>query len=699
VPPAPVRLVTYAWGRRYIDRLLDFALASVLAPGNLPALARAFDCTVVVVTEKNLFDYVRAHPIARQVEAVCPLRLVALDDLIAEPWQYGFTVAYSLFRGFADLGAAMTDTYMLFLNADFIVADGSYERLVPHILEGERVLLSPSYCVVEEQVRPLLLERRDPTTGSLAFPPRELAQLIIDHRHNTIRAKTANQHLVHFEYMDQFYWLVDEHTLLGHQMPISLIGMRPEEALTDLTTFWDWGTVYDFCPSRQLMALGDSDEFLMMEMRAEDTYCDSIRPGARSPRATAAKLATYITQYQVDSVRFPLTVHSRELPAGVEAARASLRAYAEKILGLLPTTPIDHRNHSHWDYHKSYFQKYQATQVTRAEQTRLKAEMSRLEDEYRSVVESVTQRYEPKLQALREALARLEPDGQSLGASAPTPDRSEPGQNTTNGSDKAQSANGRHEEPQTATAAPAAVPTAPRAAGAFKRLSRCLFGSFPYTRPWHPLHLPYRRLSLALKCARERGTSSILAVCEPQSALACTVVSLPGTHAWMSVSDLQRGDAVGVLSGSPSFDLCIIELASADVAQTRDLYRAVLPHMDRHGTVVIHGSNLELASRKFWERTLIQSQIGNTHGVDVHYSGSWAGVRAVKLLRLAYRIRSSQQAGSGYYQIPLLAGVAAAIVPLALAARAQERGTARTASSIPLECTGVTIEIGVGAEL
>ena len=154
MPRDPVRLVTYAWGRRYIDKLLEYTLASVLAPGNLPALAEEFDCTVVGVTEKNFFNYVEAHPVAKRIKSICPIRLLPLDDLIGEPWQYGISLAYALFRGFAELGLAMTETYILFLNADFVLADGSYERLIPHMRRGERVLLAPSYCTVARRAAP-----------------------------------------------------------------------------------------------------------------------------------------------------------------------------------------------------------------------------------------------------------------------------------------------------------------------------------------------------------------------------------------------------------------------------------------------------------------------------------------------------------------------------------------------------------------
>src|SRR5262249_43150824 len=113
-----VRFVAYAWGRHYVKDLLDFALSAALAPGNLPAVAAVFDCTAVIVTEEKVFDYVRAHPTTRKLEQISPVELVPLDDLVSDPWQYGMTVSYALQRGFAALGPAMTETYILFLNAD-----------------------------------------------------------------------------------------------------------------------------------------------------------------------------------------------------------------------------------------------------------------------------------------------------------------------------------------------------------------------------------------------------------------------------------------------------------------------------------------------------------------------------------------------------------------------------------------------------
>lgn len=354
-PPKQVRLVTYAWGHHHVDDLLNYTLASVLAPGNLPALARVFECAVTVVTEEAFFDDIRNGSIGRALADICFLRLVSLDDLISEPWQYGMTISHSIFRGFEDLGPAMTDTFLLFLNADFVLSDRSYEHLIDRILQGQRAILAPSYCTVEERVRPILDDRKK--DGVLLLSGRQLAKIILENCHNTIRAKTVNQTLIEYEHADQFYWRVDSNTLIGHQLPIALIGLRAERHVTSVNTFWDWGMVYEFCPSRHITAIADSDEFLMLELRPEMRSIEAIRLGRTTPREIARRTTGYITEYQVDSAKFQLLLHSENLPKHIDVAQHNLRRFVGAVLRDLPTNPLDHRKHAQWLYHRKHFRK------------------------------------------------------------------------------------------------------------------------------------------------------------------------------------------------------------------------------------------------------------------------------------------------------------------------------------------------------
>src|SRR3989442_1202157 len=141
------------------------------------------------------------------------------------------TLTFALHRGFADLGEAMPDYHLIFFNADFILADGSLRTLGHRILAGERLIHAPSYCTIEEEAEPLLRRLIDGETQTLTLSPRGMAAMILAHRHHTIRGKTVNQRVFHSAYIDQFYWQVDDHTLLGRQMPVSLVCMKPERVV------------------------------------------------------------------------------------------------------------------------------------------------------------------------------------------------------------------------------------------------------------------------------------------------------------------------------------------------------------------------------------------------------------------------------------------------------------------------------------
>jgi hypothetical protein len=354
----PTRVITYAWGDSYIDDLLSLTIPALLAPGNLPYLAAQVSCEVVILTEERLFARVSRDPAVQRLRTICPFRLIGLDDLIATPdKKYGMALTYALHRGFADLGPAMTDHWLIFLNADFILADGSLRNLLDHLTRGERIITSPSYCVIAKDVKPKLLKQVDATTATLSMSARDMAKLVLAHRHDTIRAKTVNQKAFHIRYMDQFYWLVDDATLLGHQMPIAIVGMRPERYVAEPNSFWDHGLMKEFCPGAAPDVIGDSDEFLMVELREKDVALDQILPGWPEAQELGERMISWVTPYQRDFAHHPLTLHAADLPANLDEGRRALRAFVERVLSYVPTCLPSHLEHPQWTYHQTGFTK------------------------------------------------------------------------------------------------------------------------------------------------------------------------------------------------------------------------------------------------------------------------------------------------------------------------------------------------------
>lgn len=352
--PRRLRLVTYAWGERYVETLLQFTLPAVLARGNLPALLAEFPCEFMLLTEQSRFTRVRESRSFELLRSMCPASLVAMDDLVATSAAYGHSLTWALLRGFEDLGEKATETNFLFSNADWIPADGSYRGLIAPLRAGKRLIVAPSYCVSQEAVAPLLSSRLNAENGTLSIAPRELAGMCIRHRHNTVRAKTINQNLFHMNVMDQFYFRVDGQTLLCRQMPIAIVCMCPERKATTPTTFWDYGTVSEYCPTASPHVLAESDDFLMMELRSESTYQEGLKLGPPSSAEVISTLGSFITRDHRDYGRHTLILHGSDLPADLDAKKTVLDRYADDILASLPP-PVPHAHHPYWADMRQYF--------------------------------------------------------------------------------------------------------------------------------------------------------------------------------------------------------------------------------------------------------------------------------------------------------------------------------------------------------
>ena len=251
----------------------------------------------------------------------------------------------ALYRGFLDLGDKVTETFLLFLNADFILADGSYRQLGKLMLAGHRVIHSPSFRVVLEEVWPKLEARVDAENAVLAVPPRELVQLALEHKHLTVKARTVNQQLYHQWCMDQFYWYVDEDTFIGYQWPVALVAIKPERVLKEPSLVWDFGYIPDAAPTLERYFIQDSDDFFMLEPQSRLTGEELIRPGWITFDEIAKFINDWTTKEQRECGEQLLILHSRDLPPDLDGVVEESRRYMDEIIRRLSPKPQSHLNH------------------------------------------------------------------------------------------------------------------------------------------------------------------------------------------------------------------------------------------------------------------------------------------------------------------------------------------------------------------
>jgi dTDP-4-dehydrorhamnose reductase len=344
-----VRVLIPLWGPRYIDDFVKFALPSLLAPGNLPLLAGACRVTVAFLTAKKDFGHFRQQPaITGVLASYCKLEFIPIDDLILGVHSYAVPLTLAYLRGMTETGENMTRTHFLCYNADFILADGSLKPVLRYILEGRSVILAPSFRVTAETVKPVLYEQFLRPHGQFSMRPREMARLAFKDIHPTVISRIVNQDLFHSYYPNQIYWRVDEHTILARFYLIMQFCIRPERRVESINNFVDYAFLPEMCPSGDMVAISDSDEFFMMELQPTEAENDFIRPGPTRARYVAKSVSEWTTPRHREISRFELVFHTEDLPESLPQARAGLAEFMKKVETRLAPKTIPHGRHHYW---------------------------------------------------------------------------------------------------------------------------------------------------------------------------------------------------------------------------------------------------------------------------------------------------------------------------------------------------------------
>jgi len=341
-----VKLIVAVWGEAYVERFMALALPSALAPGNLPALAAGTDLELLVMTTGDGARYFEGKPAYVHLGRICRLRFLAIDDLI-DSTAYGVTLTLAYMRGIASIGEDMVNTHFVFLNSDFVLADGSLRTLLTCILQGRQCILAPSFRAVAEDVEPVLEQRVDPETATLAMKPRDMVRLAIRHLHPTSLARMANQGFVRSNHPNQLYWHVDKDTLLGRFYLIFMLCIRPERVVRTINSYCDYGFVPEFCPSGNVTVLTDSDDFFMLETQRRTQELDHLELGTLDPTAIALSLSEWTTRTHRFAATHDLVFHAEDLPPNLGATKSEAEEYVTVVSRLLQS-PKDHAFHYHW---------------------------------------------------------------------------------------------------------------------------------------------------------------------------------------------------------------------------------------------------------------------------------------------------------------------------------------------------------------
>ena len=338
---------------RYVRQCLDVCIPSLLAPGNVPAVAAILPTTFILVTRDRDMPLVENHRAWQALAAICDARLESIDTLFERG---GFVHSDArLCPCDQDVGAAALDTGFVFLVADYVVADGALLHVANRLRAGADAVLAGNFQVTREALTPLLADPRRHDGAALCVPPRELVRTALDRLHPATLACMPDDPATHDPAANRVFWRAGPGTLLGRFYLMHMVAIRPETVDATIAGPCDYSFVPEFCPTGRVKTVTDSDDYLVAEIQPATGL--SYPAGALSPTAMAASLEEWATARHRMNVTNKIVYHVGETEPGLAAAIERSDRFVAETDRLLGDKVRPHRHHPYWsgilDHHRA----------------------------------------------------------------------------------------------------------------------------------------------------------------------------------------------------------------------------------------------------------------------------------------------------------------------------------------------------------
>jgi hypothetical protein len=339
-------IIVPVWGSTHVARFLDWVIPSWLSPLNIPHIAFSATVDLILLTSRADRDRITRHPITQKLAVYCTLRFVEIDDLIPGGAPT-VTLSLAFARGVATAVDQVCEPNIIFLNADFLLSDGSLASVAKRFEAGQQILLCPSVRVIETQVMPEFDRMRN-SDGSMTVPAREAVRLALGALHPTVIACRVDQPLLQSSHPNQFFWRVDSTTLLLRAFLLFPLAVKPRKAPNRVDTYCDYGWIGTLAPDAPTDIVQTTDEFFAIELAPEGQELGFVRPGSVDLDDIAHRISVWANDFSRAQPLTALIFNSADVPkAALDRAVAISQTFIADLLGRLgPAPPLS--NHSYW---------------------------------------------------------------------------------------------------------------------------------------------------------------------------------------------------------------------------------------------------------------------------------------------------------------------------------------------------------------
>lgn len=344
-----VRILLGVWGESFIENFLEYSLPSLLAPGNIPALAAEYPVTFVFLTCSSDVPVFEDSFAIQQLKKHCKIEYVSIRDLIVFG-NYSTTLTYAFDRAIRQTGEEMLKTYFIFLTADYIMADGSMQGLMRYMQKGYSGICAGNFQVIKEDIEPQLLSHIDPVSGVMQISPRDLVKYSLPCLHPVTIASITNQDVLHNYNANRFFVTEGLDTIAGRFYLLHMLCIKPETMNYHVGASCDYSFIPEMCPSGNIAIINDSDDYLVVETQPKDHELNHVMWGKYKQKYMLSGLREWTTAQHRANSRETIYYHSKDLTTTNKNNITEKFDYfidsTNKKLDKYPAQPF--RNHPYW---------------------------------------------------------------------------------------------------------------------------------------------------------------------------------------------------------------------------------------------------------------------------------------------------------------------------------------------------------------
>lgn len=299
------------WGENYIASMGNFLIRTLLAPDNLPAVARDREVFVEFSTRTSDATALSTSRAFQDLEKIVHARIVRYPDHLFRGHRGVPDFNYRLFGAMHHMAIlrarALGGIDVAMLCADHVLSDGTFTVIESHLRAGQKMVVSAGMRINRQKWLPVLLNDLNavPAQKYLSFRPRQLVDYALNYMHPVTERLIASKNTKPFGGLPFPLYFAKPDGVVAHSFVLHPIVVTADLVAREIN--YDFNTVDGAFLTRILVG-HDHEKAVAVLGRDEEAHLfevsepDNLQENQAVPFFSTTEIAKYLYRWRAGDI-------------------------------------------------------------------------------------------------------------------------------------------------------------------------------------------------------------------------------------------------------------------------------------------------------------------------------------------------------------------------------------------------------------